>query len=118
MLRKRISIRVEHTEVTLSIAEVPTHNGPSAKAGMGASPPPERCPVCGATWLPDLREVLGAIRLTATQLKEAAAQGRLHLFCSADNRVWVCERSIQELRAEFLSSTISKSRARRSDDVR
>jgi hypothetical protein len=108
MQRKRISIRIEHTEVTLSITEV----SPRELDGRGTTPgqtlPPRRCPVCGSPWLPDLRAVLGALRLTAAQLKLAASEGKLHLFCSPENEVWVCERSIQEMRGDFLSSQFPK----------
>lgn len=102
MLRKRISIRIEHVEVTLSITEVSTPD-PNLRA---ADSPPKRCPVCGAPWLPSFREVLGTLHLPAAQLKRAASEGKLHLFCSPENEVWVCERSIQEMKEDSLPSRL------------
>jgi hypothetical protein len=106
MPRKRISIRIEHTEVTLSITEVETQDSYLRRTDHGEHPPPRHCPVCGSQWLPNLHDLLSALHLTANQLKLAATEGRLHLFCSPDDQVWVCERSIQQMQ-EAIPSPLS-----------
>lgn len=107
MLRKRISIRIEQTEVTLSIPEVSTQ-GPDPKGAASKKPPPRQCPHCGSPWLPNFRDVLSTLRLTPAQLKLAANEGKLHLLCSSDNEVWVCERSIQKMRDECSPSKLQQ----------
>lgn len=105
MLRKRISIRIEHTEVTLTVTEVFSRE---AGAASSHAPPPRCCPVCGSPWLPNLRDILGGLHVPAAQLKLAASKGKLHLFCSPDNDVWVCERSIQEMKDDSHTPRFSK----------
>jgi hypothetical protein len=107
MLRKRISIRIEHTEVTLSITEV-LNSRPDPRGSDSEPLPLDCCSACGAPWVPNLRDVLSELHLTAAQLKLAASEDRLHLFCSPDNEVWICERSVQRLGADLLSSRLSQ----------
>jgi hypothetical protein len=107
MLRRRLSIRIEQTEVTLSIGEVSTGSPAQPGAASVETAPSRHCPVCGAIWLPDLLAFVGKFHLTAAQLRLAASEGKLHLFCSPDNEVWVCERSIQEMRGAVQPSQLS-----------
>jgi hypothetical protein len=89
---RRISISVEHTEVTISVTET------SAQSGLTSSVTANVCPDCGARWIPNFQDAVRSLGLTATQLKAAASEGRLHLFCSPQNEIWICERSIQQMR--------------------
>jgi hypothetical protein len=67
----------------------------------GELAPPKTCPECGARWLPNLQDAVRAFSLTAAQLKAAADSGRLHLCCSPDNEILICERSIQQMKENF-----------------
>ncbi len=97
---RRISIYVEHTEV--SVTETSAQRGHTSSAPVTGEPqPPSVCPECGARWLPGLQDVIGTLDLTATQLRAAAREGRLHLFCSPQNEIWICERSMQQLKENF-----------------
>jgi hypothetical protein len=99
MLRRRISIKVEHTEVTITVTEIVPRNA-TAPAPENTSPP-ELCPDCGAPWLPNFREAVSNRSLTAAQLQAAASQEKLHLFCSSNNEIWICERSLQHMKEKF-----------------
>lgn len=98
MLRKRIEIRLEHTEVTFSVTEVFAPKPAHSRTNPAEPPVPRYCPVCLTAWLPNLREQLEVLHLTTAQLELAVHNVRLHLFCPATDEVWVCERSIAELR--------------------
>jgi hypothetical protein len=96
---RRISIYEEHTEVTISVTETSSHSTPTSNVTVTGEPkPPNVCPDCGARWLPNFQDAVRSLGLTATQLKAAASEGRLHLFCSPQNEIWICERSIQQMR--------------------
>ena len=95
---RRISIQMEHTEVTVSVTETSSQWGHTSGAMVTGEPePPSVCPDCGARWLPNFQDAVRSLALTATQLKAAASEGRLHLFCSPQNEIWICERSIQQM---------------------
>jgi hypothetical protein len=96
---RRISIYEEHTEVTISVTETSAQAGPTSSVTVTGEPkPPNVCPDCGAPWLPNFQDAVRSLGLSATQLKAAASEGRLHLFCSPQNEIWICERSIQQMR--------------------
>ena len=95
MLRRQISIRVELTEVTISVTEISTA---FAAAPAERSLLPMTCPSCGSPLLANAREAIKALNLTAVQWKAAAVSGRLHLFCSPDHEVWICQRSMEQIK--------------------
>jgi hypothetical protein len=97
MSRRRISIRVEHTEVTISIAETSAPANGSLEA-QGIMVPPNLCPDCGAAWIPNFQKTVSGLHLDAARLQTAATEGRLHLFCAPDDEIWICESSIQQMK--------------------
>ena len=101
MLRRRISIKVEHTEVTLSFMEMAAQGPTSTGEVSEELAPPRHCPDCGALWLLNLRDAVSTLNLTVAQLTAAASEGRLHLFCSQKNEIWICGRSIQQMKENF-----------------
>jgi hypothetical protein len=96
---RRISIQMEHTEVTISVTESASQWGQGSRVTVTGEPKPaDVCPDCGARWLPNFQDVVRSRALTATQLRAAVSEGRLHLFCSPQNDIWICERSIQQMK--------------------
>jgi hypothetical protein len=89
---RRISLTVEHREVSVTITQNATGSEDFATAQMGrASVRPEKCPDCGAPWLADSH---GALR----EAFLADFLGHLHLHCQPDGQFSVCERSFQQFR--------------------
>jgi hypothetical protein len=97
MSRRRISIRVEHTEVTISIAESSIPQAGSSEV-QGSTVPPHLCPDCGAAWIPNFQKTVSGLHLDAARLQAAATEGRLHLFCAPNDEIWICERSMQQMK--------------------
>jgi hypothetical protein len=115
MQRKRISIRIEHTEITLLITEVSNLDRNSQGTTSRESAPPGKCPVCGSPWLPNFRDLHDSLGLTAARLKLVTGEAKLHLFCAPTNEVCVCERSLQEIRGK---SSLPNDTPRRNENVR
>jgi hypothetical protein len=96
---RRVSIRVQHTEVAASVTQVFQSGADGSQASFPPnSSVPEVCPYCGATTFVPLLDVFRTLAVTPTALKAAAEEGRLHLFCSPQNEIWICEFSIQQLK--------------------
>lgn len=97
--KRRISVQMEHAEVTISVTETSAPCRHTSSATLtGGSKPPDVCAECGARWLLNFHDAVRTLGLTGTQLKSAANEGRLHLFCSPQNEIWICERSIQQMK--------------------
>jgi hypothetical protein len=99
MRTRRVSIRVQHTEVAASITQVfqSSADGPQLNYPADSSVPPV-CPYCGGTTFVPLLDIFRTLGVPPTSLKAAADEGKLHLFCSPQNEIWICELSIQQLK--------------------
>jgi hypothetical protein len=93
---RRVSIRIQHTEISASVRQVfdPGADRPSSPVDIAS---PVHCPDCGSTGF-RLLDAVDTLDLTASLLKAAADDGRLHFFCSPDNQVWICDRSLQQMK--------------------
>jgi hypothetical protein len=96
---RRVSIRVQHTEVAASVIQVFQSSADGSPATLPTnSSVPDVCPYCGATTFLPLLDTFRTLADTPAALKTAAEEGRLHLFCSPQNEIWICELSIQKLK--------------------
>lgn len=93
---RRISIRIQHTEISASVSQVFVSGDERA-----TSPFPGDCPDCGSPTSSLLLDAVDTLGLAAPLLKTTADEGRLHLFCSPDNQVWICDRSLQLMKEKF-----------------
>jgi hypothetical protein len=96
---RRISLRVERREISLSITQAGTTPG---EAGEAQTPnnaiPPNACPDCGSPWLPDLQKALLDGKIELNLLQSAILAHRLHLQRGPDGELWVCERSLEQIK--------------------
>jgi hypothetical protein len=92
---RRISITMERTELTISITQHVAPGGAISAEGPG---PPELCPQCGGAWIANFQATALQGGIGPGRLQAAAAGERLHLHCSAQGEVWICERSLEELK--------------------
>ncbi|WP_260738291.1 hypothetical protein [Tunturiibacter lichenicola] len=96
---RRVSIRVQHTEVAASVTQVFQSSADGSPATLPTnSSVPDVCPYCGAITFVPLLDAFQTLALTTAALKTVADEGRLHLFCSPQNEIWVCGLSIQQLK--------------------
>ena len=99
MRTRRVSIRVQHTEVAASITQVFQSSADGTQLNFPAnSSVPTVCHYCGGTIFVRLLDVLRTLGVPHKSLKAAADEGKLHLFCSPQNEIWICELSIQQLK--------------------
>ena len=89
MPTRTISIRVQHTEVAVSV---------SLPATLPHDGLPAVCPQCGGAWVTDVAHRIGTLDLNADALRRAAAEQRLHFCCTPNNELWICERSLQQIK--------------------
>jgi Zn-finger nucleic acid-binding protein len=96
---RRVSIRIEHREVTFSIRQTVTAAGePTAGSDEARGIRPDVCPQCGGPWLPDFQQELRQTPIGLEQLEAVMLSRRLHFHTQADGRFWVCEQSFQHLK--------------------
>jgi hypothetical protein len=98
MRTRRISIRIQHTEVAASVTQIFQSSSDSTQSLPAHSSVPDVCPYCGAITFVPLLDAFQTLALTTAALKTVADEGRLHLFCSPQNEIWVCGLSIQQLK--------------------
>jgi hypothetical protein len=98
---RRVSIRVQHTEVAASVTQVFQSSADGSHSLPANCSVPDVCPYCGAITFVPLLDAFQTLALNAAGLKTATEEGRLHLFCSPQNEIWVCGLSIQQLKENF-----------------
>jgi hypothetical protein len=99
---ERISLNIEHREVSVSIAQTAVTSGECRPTQVPRDvAQSENCPDCGASWLPNFQNAIKESQIDLRLLLAAILDGRLHLQCQPDGRFRVCERSFQRLRGNF-----------------
>jgi hypothetical protein len=96
---RRVSILIRQTEVTASVSQVFAPGADASPLPLpAANTAPGLCPDCGSPCSLRFLDIVRDLELTAALIKAAADQGRLHLLCSPDNQVWICDRSLQQMK--------------------
>jgi hypothetical protein len=96
---RRISVRVEQREVSVSITQTTTISGePGAGPTPKESGQPGNCPDCGAPWLPDLSTALRDAHISLEVLRTALLENRVHLQNLPGGLFRVCERSFKTIK--------------------
>lgn len=102
-LIRRISISVEHREVSASITQTitPTKTS-SGDSGSADAPkdanPPANCPECGGAVFLKVPDALHQGHIDPVLLQSALLNSRLHFQRQPDGRFWICLRSLQQLK--------------------
>jgi hypothetical protein len=104
-LIRRISISVEHREVSASITQTIIQTGTmSGDSGSPDAPkdanPPANCPECGGAGFLNVQEALHQGHIDPVLLQSALLNSRLHFQRQPDGRFWICRRSLQQLKEE------------------
>jgi len=92
---RRVSIRIEHREVTISIRQTAAGD---AGNDEGGGVRPEVCPQCGGPWMPDFQVALRQTPIGLEQLQAVLGSRELHFHAQDGGRFSVCEQSFQQLR--------------------
>ena len=96
---RRISLSVEHREVSISIAQTVVTSGEARPTEMpGDAAQSQTCPDCGAPWLPNFRQALQESQIDLGLVLAAILDHRLHLQHRPDGQLQVCERSLQQIK--------------------
>jgi hypothetical protein len=96
---RRVSIRIQHREVTLSLTQTVHPNGEHRGESDGTGGVrPDVCPECGGPWMPDFQQELRQTRIGLEQLEAMIRNRRLHFHSQADGRFWVCQWSFHHMR--------------------
>jgi hypothetical protein len=95
---RRVSIRIEHREVTFSIRQTVTAGGEPKEVDESTAIRPNVCPQCGGPWMPDFQQELRKTPIGLEQLEAVILSRRLHFHTQADGQFWVCEQSFQHLK--------------------
>jgi len=97
--RRRISMRVEHRQASLSITEDVATPGEFRPAlAPQEAQPSAACPSCGAPWHLSLQNVLADGQIAPDLLQAAVLDRRLHVQQQLDGQVWICEESVRQIR--------------------
>ena len=102
-LIRRVSISVEHREVSASITQTITPTGTtSGDSGSPDAPkdanPPANCPECGGAFFLNIQDALHQGYIDPVLLQSAPLNSRLHFQRQPDGWFWICRRSLQQLK--------------------
>lgn len=86
MQTRKVSIKVQHTEISVSAILAP------------APTPSTLCPQCGTPWIAGFASQIGTPGLSVEVLRRAVAEDRLHLHCTPANEIWICERTLRRMK--------------------
>lgn len=96
---RRISLKVERREVSLSITQTVTTRG-DADGGHTSSEAnqPATCRDCGSPCLANSQNVLLETQIGLNLLQLAIFAHRLHIQRGLDGQLWICERSLEQIK--------------------
>jgi hypothetical protein len=95
---RRISLRVERREVSLSITQTGTTSGESCSLQMPTDPAqPENCPDCGASWVTVAACAGESVGANTTSIHRALQQCGAHAHISASGELRICSKSLEEI---------------------
>ena len=96
---RRISLKVERREVSLSIAKTMTTRGNAGGTHIPSeTTQPATCPDCGSPCLTNFQNILLEMQIGLNLLRLAILDHRLHLQRGLDGQLWICERSVEQIK--------------------
>ncbi len=99
---RRVSLTIEHREISLSHDVREFRSADSNSVPADALPTPSVCAVCGAPWiLVDIQGTDVAGSSTEQIFAELLERG-LHPFVNSGGRLWMCGQSLQHVRDSLL----------------
>ena len=104
---RRISLRVERREVSLSITQTGTTSGESCSLQMPTDPAqPENCPVCGAPWVTVAAQAGESVGANTASIHRALQQSGAHVYVSATGELRICSKSFEEFRFQEIKESL------------
>jgi hypothetical protein len=95
---RRISLRVERREVSLSITQTGTAPGESCSPQMPTdSAQPENCPDCGAPWITVAAHAGDSVGANTASIHRALQQCGAHANICATGELRICSKSLEEI---------------------
>ena len=99
---RRISLKIERRELSLSITQTVTRTGEADAERVSAqASQPTACPECGSPWLPDFQNAFSGARfgtdIGLNLLQSAILERRLHLSALPGGELLICQRSFYQI---------------------
>jgi hypothetical protein len=95
---KRLSIELQHREVTISVAGSPLHVQDGEPDAVNTT---TVCPTCGSPWVTLVAPMGGAGSASIDHIRIALKQTRLHLQVSPAGQLQICRRSFEEIKEKL-----------------
>ena len=96
---RRISLSVEHREVSVSISQIVVTSSESCPTQTpGDAAQPETCPDCGASWITVVAQAGENAGPNATNIHRALKQYGAHVHVSATGELRICRKSFEEIK--------------------
>jgi hypothetical protein len=95
---KRLSIELQHREVTITVTGSALHVRDSEP---DSSKTPTVCPTCGSPWITIVAQVDGDAPASTDRIRRALEQFGLHLQVSPAGQPQICRRSFEEIKEKL-----------------
>ena len=94
----RLSIELQHREITIAVAGSTPHvqDGEPDAANASAT-----CPACGSPWITLVSRVGRDVSTSVDRIHHALQQSGLHLEISPAGQLRICQRSFEELKEKL-----------------
>jgi hypothetical protein len=104
---RRISLSVEHREVSVSIAQTVVTFGESRTTPTpGDAAQPENCPDCGSPWITVTAHTGENAVANVASIQRALQQCGAHMCVSATGEFRICSKSFEEIRFQKIKESL------------
>jgi hypothetical protein len=104
---RRISLSVEHREVSVSITQTVVTSGESRPTPTpGETAQPANCPDCGAPWITVAAHTGENATANVASIHRALQQCGAHMHVSATGKLRICSKSFEEIRFQEIKESL------------